>query len=264
MSERETYPAGVPCWIESLQPDPQAAMEFYGALFGWEFSEPGPMPAGLSGQYFIARVGGRDVAGVGFLPAGGPAIPAWATYIRVESVDATAERVAAAGGAVLLGPVDAPPAGRLVVFSDPAGAAVCAWEKGEREGAQVVNEPGTWTMSALHVHDPASAIAFYGAVFGWQAEAFGPMTLLRLPGYVGGEEGSPVPRDVVAVAAPPDAAVPPHWNVNFRVADADAIAERAAGLGGSLIAPPFDTPGFRNAVIADPQGATFSISQLSS
>ena len=62
--------------------------------------------------------------------------------------------------------------------------------------------------------------------------------------------------------APPDPSIPAHWNVNFRVSDADAIAARAAELGGSVLAEPFDTPGFRNAVIADPQGATFSISQL--
>ena len=95
-------------------------------------------------------------------------------------------------------------------------------------GARVVNEPGTWTMSSLHVVDTGAAVAFYGAVFGWQPEAFGPLTLFRLPGYVGGEEGQPIPRDVVAAMAPPDPNVPPHWNVNFRVADADAIAASAA------------------------------------
>jgi uncharacterized protein len=67
---------------------------------------------------------------------------------------------------------------------------------------------------------------------------------------------------VIAALAPPDPNVPPHWNVNFRVADADAIAARAVELGGSLVAGPFDTPGFRNAIVADPQGAVFSISRL--
>jgi uncharacterized protein len=56
--------------------------------------------------------------------------------------------------------------------------------------------------------------------------------------------------------------VPPHWNVNLRVGDADAIAERVAALGGAVVAPPASTPGFRSAVLADPQGAVFSISQL--
>jgi len=60
----------------------------------------------------------------------------------------------------------------------------------------------------------------------------------------------------------PSAAVPPHWNVNLRVDDTDAMAQQASELGGQVILPPLDTPGFRNAVLADPQGAVFSISQL--
>ena len=86
-----------------------------------------------------------------------------------------------------------------------------------------------------------------------------------ISGYVGGKPQQPVPRDVVAVMAPtgPAAAeVPTHWNVNFWVDDADATVEQAAGAGGQVIMPPMDTPGFRNAVVADPQGAAFSISQL--
>ncbi len=69
---------GVPCWVETLQPDPPAALGFYGALLGWEFPEPGPMPGGLPGDYFVAQVEGREVAGIGTLPdLGGPPIPSW-------------------------------------------------------------------------------------------------------------------------------------------------------------------------------------------
>jgi uncharacterized protein len=270
MSQRDEYPAGVPCWVETLQPDPRAALDVYGPLFGWEFAGPGPMPDDLPGEYFVARLGSRDVAGIGSLAdVGGPPMASWNTYIRVDSADDAAERAKAAGGSLLIGPLDALPAGRLAVLVDPVGAPFAVWEAHAREGAQLVNELGTWAMSSLHTTDAEAAKAFYGSVFGWQPEAFGspeaPMTLWRLPGYVGGEAQQPVPRDVVAVMAPAGdaaAAVPPHWNVNFRVDDADATVERAAGLGGHIIAPAFDTPGFRNAVVADPQGAVFSISQL--
>ena len=30
-----TYPQGVPCWIDTQQPDVEAAASFYGSLFGW-------------------------------------------------------------------------------------------------------------------------------------------------------------------------------------------------------------------------------------
>src|SRR3954447_25999363 len=99
MSEREHYPHGVPCWVETLQPDPQAALDFYGPLFGWEFAGPGPMPGDPPGEYFVARVRGRDVAGIGSLPAGGGAAgAAWSTSIRVDSADDAAARATDAGG----------------------------------------------------------------------------------------------------------------------------------------------------------------------
>jgi predicted enzyme related to lactoylglutathione lyase len=269
MSEREEYPAGVPCWVETLQPDPRAALDFYGPLLRWEFAGPGPMPGGLPGDYFVARVNGRDVAGIGSLPdAAGSPVAVWSTYIRVDSVDAAVERAQAAGASLLIGPLDALPAGRLAVLVDPVGAVIGVWEARAREGAQLLNEPRTWAMSSLHTTDGERAKAFYGSVFGWQPEPLGspeaPLTLWRLPGYVG-EAAQPIPSDVVAVMAPAGdaaAAVPPHWNVNVRVDDADATVEQAAGLGGNVIMPPLDTPGLRSAVIADPQGAVFSISQL--
>jgi predicted enzyme related to lactoylglutathione lyase len=261
MSERDRYPAGVPCWVETLQPDVQAALDFYGPLFDWDFAGPGPIPGEPPGQYFVGRVRGRDVAGIGSSPdLSRP--PSWVTYVRVDKADETAAKVKSAGGKVLDGPFDAPPAGRMVVLADPSGAVLCAWEAGTREGAQIVNEPRAWAMSTLHAPDPEGAKAFYGAVFGWEPEQFGPVTLWRLPGYVGGESKQPVPRDVVGVMAPLNGDAGPRWSVDFWVDGADATAEHASRLGGKIVAAPHDAPGFRRSVIADPQGAAFSISQL--
>jgi len=252
MSERHEYPAGVPCWVDVLVPDPETALGFYGDLFGWDFTDPGP------NAYRVARIRGLDVAGLGRAQA----MPSWNSYIRVDSADAAVARATEAGGTVMLEPFDALPAGRLAVLVDPTGAAFAVWEAREREGSQLINEPGTWTMSSLHSPDPAAATVFYGALFGWEAEAMGPITLFRLPGYVGGRSRQPIPEDVVAVMAPPAAEIPPHWNVNLQVSDADLSTEVAARAGGTVIAAPMDTPGFRSAVLADPQGAVFSISQL--
>jgi hypothetical protein len=223
------------------------------------------------GEYFVARIEGRDVAGIGSLSdRGGPASAVWSTSVFVESADETVQRATDAGGRLLFGPLDALPAGRLAVLADPAGAPFGVWEARERVGAWLVNEPGTWMMSSLHTPEPDVASAFYGTVFGWQAEPAGPdapITLLRLPGYVGGEPGQSIPRDVVAVmtaidSGPGKPAVPPHWNVNFRIDDADESAARAVELGASILMGPVDTTGFRSAAVLDPQGAAFSISQV--
>jgi uncharacterized protein len=265
MSQRDRYEPGVPCWVDTLQPDPRAAAEFYGDVFGWEFVGPGTMPDG--GDYFVARLGDHDVAGVGSMPAqGGPASPQWTTHVSVRDADETAEKAVAAGGAVLTGPFDAPPAGRMAVISDPTGATLCVWQPGVRQGAQRVNEAGAWSMSALSTPDLAGAKAFYGAVFGWEAEPlrFGEaeVTLWRLPGYVGGEPNQPVPRDVVAVAQHSNGGTEPAWSVDFWVADAEGVAAKTVARGGAVLVPPHETPGFLQAVLADPNGAPFSVSQL--
>lgn len=273
MSTRDEYQAGVPCWVETLQPDPRAAMRFYEALLGWAFSEPEVTGGGLPGEYFVARVKGRDVAGIGTLPTGDPptpAMPVWSTFVRVPSAAESAERAVNAGGHLLLGPLDAGPAGRWAALLDPTGAAFGLWEADDRAGAQVVNEPRTWTMSALHTPDPAAAAAFYGAVFGWDSQPLAPnapVALFRLTGYIGGEPGQAIPRDVVAIMTstepgPDGPSIPPHWNVNLQVDDSDEIAARAVELGGQILIAPMDTPGFRSAVLMDPQGATFSISHV--
>jgi uncharacterized protein len=268
MSERDGFPAGVPCWVDTMGPDVDALVDFYGGLFGWEFSGPGEMPGDPPGRYFVARQRGRDVAGVASLPPAAPAAPGWNTYVRVDSADAGAEAVASAGGTVTVAPFDAPPAGRAAVVADPEGASFCLWEPGDRQGAQLVNEPGAWSMSVLNARDSDRAAAFYGEVFGWETEEFEfgetKPVMFRLPGFVGGEPQQPVPRDLVAVMMPSDPAdeTAPSWGIDFWVADVDRVAAAAAANGGRVIAPPHDRPGFRSAVIADPNGASLSASQL--
>ena len=261
MSNRDHYPPGVPCWVDTAQPDLPAALEFYGALLGWEFAGPGPMPGDPPGEYHVARIRGRDVAGISSVPTGAPAIPAWTTHVAVQSADATVDRARAAGATVVVEPFDAPPAGRMAVLSDPGGAVFCVWEAGDRQGAQILNEPSAWAMSRLNTGDVAAAKAFYRDVFGWESESFAPgVELFRLPGYVGGEPEQPVPRDVVAVltAGEGDSA----WNVDFWIDDAESAAARATQLGGTVVVAPHEIPGFVNTVIADPAGAVVSLSQL--
>ena len=69
-------------------------------------------------------------------------------------------------------------------------------------------------------------------------------------------------RDVVAVMARADEGDAAHWRADFWIADADAAAAGATRLGGSVLAGPEDAGPFREAVLADPAGATFSVSQL--
>jgi hypothetical protein len=66
MPDRDGYIPGVPCWVDTSQPDPQAAVDFYSGLFGWEFENV--LPPDSPGKYFVARLRGGDVAAVGSIP----------------------------------------------------------------------------------------------------------------------------------------------------------------------------------------------------
>src|SRR5215212_47412 len=195
MSQRDRYEPGVPCWVTTMQPDVEAAAGFYGAVLGWDCQD--------SDGYLTARLRGREVAAIAPLAPGvdPPPAPAWITQVSVEDSDAAARRVEAAGGRVIAGPLEFS-IGRMHVVADPAGAVLNLWEPRTRHGAQLVNEPGAWAMSRLDTPDPERAAAFYGEVFGWTTESFGPVTMFRLPGYVGGEPEQPVSREVVALMMP--------------------------------------------------------------
>ena len=257
MSEMPNYIEGVPCWVDTLQPDPDAAANFYGKLFGWTFAGPCPMPNGE--KYFVAQLKGRDVAGVASMPAEVPR-PCWSTYVLVDDIEAACRRAREAGGMVLVAPTAAPPAGTFAVLRDPTGGIMGVWQAQERAGAQMVNAPACWTMNQLTTGDAERAAAFYKAVFGWETQSFGEggaFTLFRLPNYVGGVPQQPVARDVVAVMNQGDGDA--YWSVDFRVSDVDTTADLVAQLGGVVVVAPFDTGFSRNAVLQDPQGAVFSI-----
>ncbi len=160
MPERDGYIPGVPCWIDTSQPDPEAAAGFYSGLFGWEFEDV--MPPESAGRYFIGRVRGGDVAAVGSIPEGAPPMATWNTYVWVDSADEATSKVRDAGGAVMMEPFDVMDAGRMAVLTDPEGAAFCVWQANRHKGAQVVNEHGTLNFNGLNTRDVEGAKAFYG------------------------------------------------------------------------------------------------------
>jgi uncharacterized protein len=262
VSERDHYPPGVLCWVDTAQPEPEKALDFYGAVLGWDFIGSGSIPRDPPGRYYVARLRGKDVAGISSpLSGGAVSRPEWMTYVAVTSADAAAARARETGGVIAVEPFDAAPSGRMAVLRDPAGAAFGVWQAGLRRGAQLVNEPSAWAMSTLNTDDPDGAAAFYGALFGWEPVPSGPgATLLRLPGYVGGEPEQPVPRDLVAVMRATDGDA--RWSVDILVADVDQAAETTVEHGGTVTVSPHELPRFRNAVIADPHGARLSLSQL--
>jgi uncharacterized protein len=293
MPERTGYIPGVPCWVDASEPNPEAAVEFYRGLFGWEFEDL--TPPSSQRKYFIARhetpsasifetSGGLqsgEVAAIGSMPEPAPPVALWNTYFWVDSADDAASKARDAGGGVVIEPFDFMDASRTAVLTDPEGAAFRVWEAKRHKGAGLVNDPGSLNFNGLNTRDVEGAKSFYGSLFGWQTLTMdGGIEMWTLAGYgeylegyhpglrkqvveAGAPEGF---ADVVAQINPiaddqPD--TPPHWSVTFATDDADATAAKAAELGGKVIVPPFDAPWVRMTVIGDPQGAIFIASKFS-
>jgi predicted enzyme related to lactoylglutathione lyase len=271
MTDGRSYPAGVPCWVDTDQPDVDAARSFYAGLFGWRFSDA--IPADAPGTYLIAKLGGADVAAIG--PAEGGAGAAWNTYIAVDDADVAAASVRAAGGIVTVEPADAGPGGRLAGCADPRGAHFRLWQPRRRLGAQIVNAPGSWNFSDLQTADAAAAEAFYAPLFGWEFNDVGFGSMIRRPGY-GDHLAATVDPGISdrqdEITAPPGFAdaigwlIPldgdgDHWHVSFAVADRDESVAIAEKLGATVISAE-DTEWTKAALIRDPQGAELTLSQF--
>ncbi|HZR12273.1 MAG TPA: VOC family protein [Acidimicrobiia bacterium] len=245
MSERSSYAPGTPSWVDLGSPDTQASSRFYGALFGWK-AEFDPRPE--AGGYGMFTLDGKYVAGIG--PQQNPDMPPfWTVYVTVTDADATSKQATAKGGEVVAGPMDVFDAGRMAVIRDPLGSFISVWQPKEHIGAQLVNQPGTFTWNELATTDVGKARDFYSSVFGWGADA---------------ESGSDaaiftVDGGIVCGAHKAGDGEFPAWSVWFAVEDCDASAATAAELGATTVMPPNDMDFGRGAVLADPQGAVFGI-----
>jgi predicted enzyme related to lactoylglutathione lyase len=259
MSERDSYEHGTPSWADHSSADPESAARFYGELFGWETENV--MPPDSGGQYFMARVRGRDVAALSSQMSPGPVV--WTTYITVDDADATAAKVAGAGGQVFAEPFDVFDSGRMAVLADNSGAPFSIWQAREHTGAGLVNEPGAMCWNEVMTRDPDGAKRFYGEVFGWRTSSMpfegGEYTVFHLPGE-GHPDGICGMLPMVGEQWPTD--LPPQWRVYFAVEDTDAACSRSEELGGSVRVPPFDSDVGRIAALGDPMGAPFSVITL--
>jgi uncharacterized protein len=241
-------PNGTPTWIDLGIPDLDRAMEFYGAVFGWEF-DVGPEE---SGRYTTCLVRGKPVAAI--MPNPDPAATDfwWNVYLATDDCAGTAKRVVDAGGTLVQAPMEVMDQGTMAIATDPVGAQFGLWQGRALVGAQLVNEPGALLRNDLVTPTPEPARAFYAAVFDFTLDSNPDMpdfdfTFLRRP------DG----HEIGGIMGLPDAPSS-RWGTLFEVADADAAVARATAAGGAADGPTDMLYG-RMAEITDPFGTRFSI-----
>ncbi|MGK5533009.1 VOC family protein [Streptomyces sp. URMC 129] len=258
---------GSPTWIDLGVPDVDAAADFYGTVFGWEFQSLGPE----AGGYGFFRLDGKTVAAAGLLTEEG-ARPSWMIYFGTTDADASAQTVQSTGGTVRAAPVDVDGAGRMAQFTDPQGGQFAVWQPGDNKGLEAVDQPGSLVWCELYTTDAPAAKKFYGTLFGWEAQD------MPLPG--GGEGGdtytligppggrSEVPAEDRMhggiMQLPPENlalnAFRPYWHPVFGTTDCDGTVATVTGRGGTVQMGPEDAEGVgRLAVCIDPFGADFVV-----
>ena len=256
MAEARTTVGHRPVWVDLSSSDPAASRDFYSRLFGWQI-EVNQDPQ--YGGYALARIGGRDVAGIG--PKQSDEAPtAWMVYIGTQDAEDTARKVEAAGGKVIAPPFDVGDQGRMAVFQDPSGAFVSAWQPSAMGGWTAPGTSNTFGWAELNARGFEKAVPFYQSVFGWTAKTSGmgegqpPYTEFQIDGQsvAGGMEMNPMVP----------AQVPSYWMVYFNVDDVDRACETAKGAGAQEMVAPMDFPGGRFAILTDPQGAAFGLLRM--
>jgi uncharacterized protein len=238
------YKHGQFVWFEIVTPDPADGAAFWSKVAGIEVT---PIEMGGPKPYRMLKGAGGTVGGL-VEPRMEGVPPHVTAYLSVQDVDASAARVEAHGGRVLVAPADTP-LGRFAVVADPQGATFQLWKGAQGDDNNAVGVD--WTE--LWARDAPQVLAFYRAVFGYGHEEMamptGAYHLLKV-----GE------TNAAGLMTSPDPQVPPMWLPYVTVEDVDAVVANAAAAGGAVHAPPMQVDGVgRFAIIADRQGVVAGV-----
>ncbi|GAA3506228.1 VOC family protein [Streptomyces prasinosporus] len=246
-------PEGTPCWADATFSDVEEAERFYADVLGWTFGEASTGFGGCT----EARADGRAVAAV-VPPMPGQEGPSrWCLYFATGDAAATAARIRDGGGELLMEPTRIGDLGTTCLARDPGGVVFGLWQAGVHEGFGATAVPGAYCWAEVFTREPEKSDAFFPAVFPYRSKRLEDGTDFRV--YELGGRGV-LGRMRMTDDFPPEA--PPYINVYFTVADCDEAVARAVERGGVLRFGPMDTPFGRFAAIGDPQGADFSVIDL--
>lgn len=228
MTEISTnQPLGTPTWVDLAIPDLARAMDFYGAVLGWEFVT-GSVE---TGRYTICRVGGKAVAGIMPHPDADATDFWWNVYLATDDCDATVQRVIDTAGSVINPPMDIMDQGRMAVLRDPAGSQFGLWQGRALVGAERVMEPGTLVRNDLIAQDPEGSAGFYATVFD-----FVPERNTEIPGMDFLALIRPDGHDVGGIfAADEDSTL--GWDTTFEVDEVNTAVQRVRTAGGQATEP---------------------------
>lgn len=243
---------GTPCWADAMFGDVEAAKAFYGDVLGWTFGEA----SSEYGNYTQAYVDGKAVAAVVPPMPGQEGQAAWCLYLASPDAAATAAKVRENGGEVLMEPMQVGEFGTMVLAREPSGAVFGVWQAGVHEGFEAPpQQPGAYCWAEVFTREPERTDAFLTAVFPYRAKQLQDDAMDFRIFDVG--EDTVLGRMRMGEEFPPE--IPSYINVYFTVPNCDEAVEKATKRGGVLRFGPQDSPFGRFAALSDPQGANFTV-----
>ncbi|MFF5701549.1 VOC family protein [Streptomyces sp. NPDC012794] len=257
------FPEGAPCWVDAMFTDVEAAKEFYGDVLGWTFGEA----SSEYGNYTQAYSDGKAVAAVVPPMPGGDAPSQWCLYFASRDAAATADKIKAAGGTLVMETMRVGSFGTMAIAREPSGAVFGVWQPGEHKGFEKLGEPGAYAWAEVFTRDPDAADEFLSKVFPYESQQMEAGDDPEAAGMdfkvfsIGGPRNPVLGRMRMGEDFPPE--IPSYVQVYFAVPNCDEAVEKTRKHGGQLHFGPMDSPFGRFAALTDPQGAAFAVIDLS-
>ncbi|MEZ5226733.1 MAG: VOC family protein [Acidimicrobiales bacterium] len=246
--------SGTISWVDLSTPDVDDACRFYRDLLGWELA----LSSTPMGDYWVATVDGRDVAGLMAQSAESIGQPAtWTVFVWCEQLDATLEQIGSAGGQTLVPPFEIPGGARVAVVADPGGAMFALISGGPEPGEYFSSDVGGVAWAELMTRQIDVSVTFYREVFGWSVATSDS----------GGTPYNVFSLDGVEVAGMIE--TPRTFRPTYRRRGRCTSSSTHVGLprsvhelGGQVLLSSTPTPMGPFAVVSDRQGAVFQLMEL--
>jgi predicted enzyme related to lactoylglutathione lyase len=227
-------------WHNLVTGDGEAARQFYGGLFGWEFDVK------KDGRYSVITYQGRNIGGILDTSKDGnaPKRGHWLSAMSVPSLDASL--------------IDVSGVGRVVTVEDADGAVLHLLSSERGDPPDVEPQVHTWLWHELLANHADRALEFYEAAFGYRVEPLkkNPTSDYRVLWSSGEARAGIIPNPFETTRSA--------WIPYVRVDDPAALAERAVELGGRVVlAPRPDVREGTLALVLDPSGAPVALQKWS-
>lgn len=200
---------------------PKETMVFYETVFGWTYYE--------SDGYYSAYKGNKEICGLYETPEKFKQMRMphfWMSYIQVNSVDQTVDKVKKLGGIIEM--VDESVLGKVALIRDPQGSGFTVYEGENLTHTRTQNEANTLIWNELHVSDAANVIPFYEGIFNWDFVNRGNGTY-NIQTHNGDHIADlmEIPNDFKGKYE--------YWVCSFGVEDLSKTRDKILNLGGTLV-----------------------------